>query len=284
MQKGKLMFDLADPRKCLLVRGRMGCGRPGWSLKELLVALVVFFVLVALAVVIGQEMRQRAWSARSETNIRLLAQVNLRYAADHGGSFCPAQDAAGLIRWHGGRTSPREKFDPTKGFLYPYLKDGGESLVCPVFQQYPQSGDSFEAGAGDYGYNEMYIGGTPQNPFIPEKISNVANPVRTIMFTDTCLPRSNGIQEYPFCEPYQAVNRDGSLGAAMTPTMHFRHGGLAHVAWCDGSVTAEPPTQLGGVNLYGGDAGQCHVGWIGPAQNNGWWNSKQKASTSDPAK
>jgi prepilin-type processing-associated H-X9-DG protein len=249
--------------------------RPGWTILEVLVGVFVGLVLAGLLVWAGQVARERVWSAKSAANLRLLAQANLHYAADHGGSFCPAQEPDDLIRWHGGRASIQSPFDPAKGYLYPYLRDGGASLLCPLFQRYPPSPESFEQGAGDYGYNEMYIGGTPANRFTPEKIANVTNPARTIMFTDTGLPRAHGLQEYPFCEPYQAVNADGSLGAAMTPSVQFRHHGFAQVAWCDGSVTAEAPARLGGVNLYGGDATKYLVGWFGPSLNNGWWNSRQ---------
>jgi prepilin-type processing-associated H-X9-DG protein len=248
----------------------------GWTGLEVGGALLVGLALLALLTQIGRQVRERVWSAKSEANLRLLAQANLHYAADHGGSFCPAQEPNDLIRWHGGRPAISAKFDPAKGYLYPYLQDGGASLICPLFQRYPPSRESFETGAGDYGYNEMYIGGTPANRFTPEKIANVTNPARTIMFTDTGLPRADGLQEYPFSEPFQAVNPDGSLGAELTPSVQFRHQGFAHVAWCDGSVTAEPPTRLGGTNLYGGDAAKYLVGWLGPSLNNGWWNSRPK--------
>ena len=252
--------------------------RPGWTVAEVVAALLVGLVSVGLLMLFEREARQRARSAQSEANLHALALANLRYAADHGGSFCPAQDAADLIRWHGGRATPQARFDPAKGYLYPYLSGGGATLLCPDFALYPQSPESFEMGAGDYGYNEMYIGGTPVDRFKPENIAKVTNPARTIMFTDTCLPQADGIQEYPFSEPFQAVNRDGSLGYEMTPSVHFRHEGFAHVAWCDGSVTAEPPSRLGGINLYGGDAGKYLVGWLGPSLNNGWWNSRQTTS------
>lgn len=238
-------------------------------------ALLVSVVLLALVVELAQVLHQRIGSAHSAANLRALALANLRYAADHGGSFCPAQDRAGLRRWHGGRDTVDANYNPAKGLLYPYLLDGGASLHCPQFDNYPASPDGFEAGAGDYGYNEMYIGGTPADRFTPEKTAHVTNPAHTIMFTDTALPRAAGLQEYPFCEPYFAVNADGSLGSEMTPSVHFRHAGLAQVAWCDGSVSAEPPARLGGINLYGGDAQKYLVGWLGPSQNNGWWNSRQ---------
>jgi len=254
----------------------LGKGRRGFSLIEL---VVVVFVIVILGLLLGGAARQAykmSMSARSATNLHAIAEANLLYAADHNGVYCPAMEPRNLIRWHGGRTGISAKFDPTKGYLYPYLQDGGQSLHCPVFENfYTASTDTFEAGAGDYGYNEMYIGGTPKNQFQPEHVANVANPARTIMFTDTCLPRADGIQEYPFSEPYYSVNPNETLGYAMCPSVQFRHGGLAHVAWCDGSVTAEPPAQMGTTNIYGGDSQKYLTGWVGPSTNNGWWNSRQ---------
>jgi prepilin-type processing-associated H-X9-DG protein len=83
------------------------------------------------------------------------------------------------------------------------------------------------------------------------------------------------LQEYPYCEPFYAVNPDGTLSGGLSPSVHFRHAGLAHIGWCDGSVTAEPPSQLGGINPYGGNAEQYLIGWVGPSENNGWWNARR---------
>jgi prepilin-type processing-associated H-X9-DG protein len=249
------------------------------SVLELMFAMVIFMIVSMLLAGMARKIYKMSLSAKSATNLRALAEANLLYAADHNGVFCPALEPRNLIRWHGGRTSVSAKFDPTKGYLYPYLQDGGRSLHCPVFEGfYTQSKDTFEDGAGDYGYNEMYIGGTPKDQYKPERVANVTNPTRTIMFTDTCLPRSEGIQEYPFSEPYYAVNPNESLGGAMCPSVQFRHDGFAHVAWCDGSVTAERPALLGEPNIYGGDNQKYQTGWLGPDVNNGWWNSRQTPS------
>ena len=251
-------------------------GNPGFTLIEVMFALFVMLIVALLLTAVAQQVYKMSMSAKSATNLHALAEANLLYAADNNGSYCPAQEPRNLVRWHGARASISAKFDPTKCYLYPYLQDGGQSLHCPFFENfYTASTDTFEEGAGDYGYNEMYIGGTPKDQFTPEHVANVTNPARTIMFTDTCLPRGDGIQEYPFSEPYYAVNPNESMGGAMCPSVHFRHQGFAHVAWCDGSVTAEPPALLGTTNIYGGDNQKNLTGWLGPATNNGWWNSRQ---------
>jgi len=251
-------------------------GRAGFSVLEMMVALMVFLIVATLMMAAAREVYKMSLSSKSEANLHELAEANLLYAADHNGFYCPAQEPRNLVRWHGARPSVSAKFDPTKGYLYPYLQDSGQSLHCPIFESfYPQSTETFENGAGDYGYNEMYIGGTPKDQFKPERVANVTNPPRTIMFTDTCLPRGDGIQEYPFSEPYYAVNPNESMGGAMCPSVQFRHHGLAHVAWCDGSVTAEAPMLIGSTNIYGGDNQKYQTGWLGPDLNNGWWNSRQ---------
>jgi prepilin-type processing-associated H-X9-DG protein len=241
-----------------------------------MVVMLVGLTLVALIMPVLALVRRQAMSAQSAGNLRSLVGANLLYANDHGGQFCPAQDPSNLHRWHGSRTAIGAPFDPTKGYLSPYLEDGGQARICLVFETYPQSATTFEQGSGGYGYNAAYIGGTPESPFVPELVSRVRDPARTIMFTDTAFPRSDGLQEYPFCEPFAAVNPDGSLSGGLEPSVHFRHGGLAHVGWCDGSVTAEPPSQLGGVNIYGGDAQEYLIGWVGPSANNGWWNARRE--------
>jgi prepilin-type processing-associated H-X9-DG protein len=210
--------------------------------------------------------------------------ANLLYADDHHGQYCPAQDPPNLRRWHGTRAAVGAPFDPTKGYLAPYLGDGGKARICPVFETFPQSTSTFEQGAGGYGYNAAYIGGTPESPFIPELASRVRDPSRTIMFTDTAFARADGVQEYPYSEPFYAANPDGSLGGGLSPSVHFRHGGLAHVGWCDGSVTAEPPSRLGGMNIYGGNSQLFQLGWVGPSVDNGWWNARRTTTeTSVPA-
>src|SRR5262249_3900934 len=148
----------------------------------------------------------------------------------------------------------------------------GRVKLCPTFRDALKGNDTFEQGSGGYGYNEIYIGGTPLDYYHGAFVANVSRPSSTIMFTDTAFARADGIQEYPFCEPYQWVDSSNRLAGAMSASVHFRHRGRANVAWCDGHVTAELPSQLDGANWYGGDGKKWQIGWFGPSQENGYWN------------
>jgi prepilin-type processing-associated H-X9-DG protein len=108
--------------------------------------------------------------------------------------------------------------------------------------------------------------------YTAERMPNVPQPARTVMFTDTAFARADGIQEYAYCEPFEWVDSSGRMAGALSASVHFRHRGLANVAWCDGHVSAEPPSRIDGSNYYGGNAGKWKIGWFGPSANNGYWN------------
>jgi len=252
----------------------------GFTLVELLVVMAIIGLLIALALPALNSALTSGRAAASMSNLRELAAANLTYTSEHDGYYCPAQDVNNLIRWHGGRTTTGAgddaAFDPAKGYLSPYLGTDGRVKECPLFANMVTGSSSFENGSGGYGYNEVYIGGTPTAPwplnYQPTCVSRVPRPSQTIMFTTTALAKVNGLQEYPFCEPYQFVDPNGNLDGAATASVHFRDHGRALVAWCDGHVTAELPAQLDGVNLYGGNSTQDNIGWFGPSDNNGYWN------------
>lgn len=250
--------------------------KAGFTLVELLVVLAIVAVLAGLLLGATKVVRARGDTARCTANLRQLAGANAAFAADHGGQFVRAQDASNTVRWHGVRASSGEKFDPEKGPLAPYLGRDGGVKICPTFQRALTEEASFnEEGSGGYGYNAVYIGGIPGDAFSSEYLANVAQPSKTVMFTDAAFPNSKGLQEYPFSEPFRAVDYAGRLRAKLSPSVHFRHDERTNVAWCDGHVSSEGPSQLGGINRYGGDGSQWKVGWFGPADENGWWNPRR---------
>jgi prepilin-type processing-associated H-X9-DG protein len=211
------------------------------------------------------------------SNLRQLALANLTYAADNSGQYVAAQDGRNLVRWHGVRASVKSEFDPTQGPLARYLGAEGRVKLCPTFKDALSGRDSFEEGTGGYGYNSVYIGGIPGDPFRGELLSNVTRQVQTVMFTDTAFARQNGIQEYAYCEPFQRVDSSGAMAGALSASVHFRHKGRANVAWCDGHVTGELPSKVDGENYYGGNAGKWQIGWFGPSFQNGYWNPRNTA-------
>lgn len=246
--------------------------RRGFTLLELLVVVAIIAILAGLLLAALQGGRNGRDSARCAHNLRQLAAANLLCARENDGRYCFAQDKKNNLRWHGERLSAAKPFDGTRGSLSPYLGREARVKICPAFERMLSGGKSFENGSGGYGYNAVYVGGTPANKWQGELLANVPNPARTVMFTDTAFSKAEGVQEYPFAEPPQWVTPAGELAGALSPSVHFRHSGRANVAWCDGHVTSEEARVLGSMNTYGGDDKKNRIGWFGPERNNGWWN------------
>ncbi|MEO8350404.1 MAG: prepilin-type N-terminal cleavage/methylation domain-containing protein [Chthoniobacteraceae bacterium] len=246
--------------------------KAAFTLLELTIAVLIVAVLTALMLSATQVARARGDASRCVTNLRQLATANLAYAADNESRYVPAQDQTNTIRWHGVRHATWARFDPTKGPLAPYLGQNRRVKICPALERVLTGADTFEDGTGGYGYNATYIGGTPRDPFTPELTVKVIRPSGTLMFADCAFPRDKGLQEYAFAEPWQWVDYAGRLRGSLAPSVHFRHAGRAHIAWCDGHVTAEKPERFGGLNRYGGNASEHQIGWLGSPDQNGIWN------------
>jgi len=246
--------------------------RRGFTLMEMMVVVAILGILLALAFPLYTRAVIYGQASASMSNLHQLATANLTYAADNNDYFCPAQEPSNLVRWHGARTSGSSPFDPTRGFLSPYLGASRRVSTCPLFQDMIKGSASFEDGTGGYGYNATYIGGTPQDTYQPNCTARVRFPSRTVMFTTTALAKATGLQEYAFTEPFEWVDPNNQLSGELQPSTHFRANGKALVAWCDGHVTAEAPSKLGGNDYYGGDSKAQKIGWFGPTDNNGYWN------------
>ena len=245
---------------------------PGFTLLELLMSVAVIALLGGFILPALQSARNSGAAARSAGQLRQLATANLSYLSYHG-TFSPASDRANQTRWHGKRVGRSGgSFDPTQGYLSPYLGKSRTISICPLLPSSVLKGDSFEQGSGGYGYNAAYIGGLPGENFLPARPANVPRLSSTLMFATTAFARSGGLQEYPFAEPYFAPRADGTPSFDLQPSLHFRANGRALIAWCDGHVTAEKPFQLGGPNYYGGNNAKELIGWVGPENENGFWN------------
>jgi prepilin-type N-terminal cleavage/methylation domain-containing protein len=256
--------------------GRRHLPARAFSLTELLAALGIVGVLATLGVGTSNWLHQRAGMAVSTAHLHALVGANAAYALDHEGAYCPATSPDNLTRWHGGRRSLADEFDPLHGFLSPYLGGHRQSLTCPLLRDVDTA--SFEKGAGGYGYNAQYLGGTPRNAFAGAVAAEIPEAGRSVMFATTALAVAGGIQEYPFTEPYEWVDSRGRPRGPLQPSTHFRAAGKALVAWTDGSVSAEEPNAETGPNFYGGDNLASRIGWFGPREANGYWNPSSPAA------
>ncbi len=249
---------------------------------ELLVTMMAIAILTAIAMAVLQSVNRQGDATQSAHNIEVLVSANTAYAADNG-RYAPADDKQNLRRWHGARKSATDTFDPTKGFLAPYMGKSRCIGLCPALQKMAKSKQTFEQGTGGYGYNASYIGGLPGGKWnadgtrLSAMPSQLARPAQTVMFTSTAYAREDGVQEYPFCEPPFWDFGTGPSGSRPSPTVHFRFSGKALVAWCDGHVTFEPMLDRpAGTNPHGGDVTGKDLGWFGPDEDNGYWNPNCK--------
>ena len=250
--------------------------RHGFTLIELLVVITIIAVLAGLIFSGLGAAREKSAATQCASNLRQIVTANLAYASEHGGQYVFAQDEKNTTRWHGQRKGVGNEFDPTKGPLAPYLGAEGRVKLCPSLRDVLKEGQTFEWSTGGYGYNAAYIGGTPADYFTPALLGAVPRASGTVMFTDTAFARADGLQEYAYTEPWEWVDALGNLSGKLSASTHFRHSGRANVAWCDGHVTAEEPTQIDRENVYGGDGKKWQLGWFGPKSENGYWNPQRE--------
>lgn len=255
----------------------------GFTLVEFLTVIGITALLVMVVLPTLASSRESAQMSQSMSNLRQLVIANQNYAADNG-RYCPADDRWNNKRWHGGRASPSEPFDPAKGFLADYLGKSRKVGICPLFRDMVADSRSFEMGTGGYGYNATYIGGTPAWSYDSQGMRLASTPsqvqhAKTVMFTTSGYATGDSIQEYAYCEPPFWDFGDGPTQWRPSPTVHFRFRGQALVAWCDGHVTAEKcDPRDAGYNPHGGDADARQLGWFGPDEENGYWNPKRERS------
>ncbi len=268
-----------------------GANPGGFTLIELLVVIAIIAILAAILFPVFGTARESGRRARCASQIRQLALAAIAYADDHDSRCVPAARdiyAENLQRWHGSRQNTRTDFDPSRGPLWRYLAKSGGLKECPSARELKRSRDfsdptsfpAFESGCGGFGYNGYYVGGTYYRNSLPEAAevasvaADIARPSKTLMFSDAALPKRDPktgaefLIEYSIAEPPFLPSKTGVSTTALSPSMHFRHNGVACVAWCDGHVSAEKMSwTLEGDNAYRADSRRNHVGWIGPGDN-----------------
>ncbi len=246
----------------------------GFTLIELLVVIAIISLLAAILLPVFTSAQQSGKRARCAAQLKQLIQANIAYADDNGGHYVPgASDISGdnLHRWHGVRPDTSSPFDPTKGPLWLYMGKSGGLKACANATNLL---GGFEGGCGGYGYNKAYVGGTsyrndpPDSDTVTSSTSDIAYPTRTVMFADAAIAQAKGPAEYSFAEPPYHVSPSGTTYVG-TPSIHFRHNGIANVGWCDGHVTTEKMTFTRPPSVFyrGSDNKRCGIGYFGSDDN-----------------
>jgi prepilin-type processing-associated H-X9-DG protein/prepilin-type N-terminal cleavage/methylation domain-containing protein len=271
-----------------------GKGKRGFSLVEVMVVVSTISVVMAVTIPAMNTARSRARAIVCRSNLKQLVLANIGYSNDHDGYYVSAAEdlcnpiallQGGMCRWHGKRTGPDEPFDPLKGPLVGYLADG-KVKKCPESVEFSKSQDgmiNFERGCGGYGYNMQYLGsrlwGNGITTFAAmikayAKTTNaveVKRTAETLMFADTAFCNDyEGIQylvEYSFAEPPHYVTNGITDTAFVSPSIHFRHYGLANVGWVDGHVEAKPMAKPVLRENYTAEMAKMNIGWFEPVDN-----------------
>lgn len=239
---------MMSPNTRQLAAGRRGprTHPSGWdkafTLLELLVALAIISILVALLFPVLNHSKAAARRVQCASNLRQLGWAGQMYWDDHGGNTFRWRGAAingGHVYWFGWLGSGREgerAYDPSQGALFPYLSGRGVE-VCPAFNYLdPQLKLKATGASYGYGYNLHLSPPESEPPFNVYRSSRPANLVFLADAAQVNTFQAPASPERPMLEEFYFVS-------AEEKTVHFRHGKRANAVFCDGHVSREKPAR-----------------------------------------
>lgn len=258
-----------------------------FTLIELLVVISIISLLMGILMSVLTSVRSSAQTLVCKSNLHQLLLANIGYATENDGFYVPAAsdmfDSPGLNRWHGLRDTIEDPFDPLRGPLSGYLKNG-RVKECPTkvnFCKEPGWNTNFEKGCGGYGYNMTYLGSRLWQSGINNEqawrdayahttqITDIKVPGKTLMFADTAMVNADKYYiEYSFAEPpFTIQNGRVVTSFYMSPSIHFRHENKASIGWVDGHISECPIADLDDINAYGINSFDMKIGWFEPINN-----------------
>ncbi|MBI3947262.1 MAG: DUF1559 domain-containing protein [Armatimonadetes bacterium] len=205
---------------------RDALGRRGFTLVELLVVIAVVAILAAILMPVFAKARERARQTQCLSNLKQIAAAWQMYAQDHDETACPAYYFTSgwrfehawdfTLDWGAGNTPKWYR-----GLLGPYIQSGAVHH-CPSF-----SGEAWGRPFTGYAYNTTYIGGDVLAGGRPCSLAAIADPAGTVLFA-----------EGGWGDPVSGCNYLRAPSDYQFPwgTAHFRHTGVANVAYADGHV------------------------------------------------
>ena len=192
-----------------------------FTLLELLVVVAIIALLAATLLPVFAQAREKARATSCLSNLRQIGTATLLYAQDYDETL-PLYQYDTLTYWCGGRNALGKPLDKTRGLIYPYLKSG-DIQRCPSYT----GGDNL--GGTGYGINRRLMFAPAAYSPTPAALADLSAPAGTILFGDA------GIPDFPVPgQTGETISIEPPSDWLPSPTIEFRHQGMACFVFCDG--------------------------------------------------